>query len=393
VSRIRAVGSWTLSVLEAEIGSDRLQGVATEVTALRDAVMMGAIDFGQTIKLLGGVSPVSASGGDSSNADFIVRWGTIVGATSEADIAGGLSTLASLLYMTHVGAGGFACQDASLDFGIKGLVRRVAGGQLTETARNAFFVGAFGAVAHQFHLMRTRENAAMFSIAGAISDYESRHLSLLVQQTRMAERVELAVNASIQASLAQFVKATAVASTATKAKAQADARGNGGGEASGAKESNNAKRKRQAAEKLALRSAAGAKAAAPAAGGGNGGGGSGGGGGGGGGGGTGGSGGGGCGGGAAARGAFTWAANSITRKVDPQTRVGAIEAFESLCSAAGIAPASQPCAFATLFTLGCRSPASCARCKSQALTATPIPAGTVDKIKAACDAGLIASMK
>jgi hypothetical protein len=374
-SIIRALGAWILGAIEGEIGPERLHTVRAEVYALRDAIMMGTVNWGSAVKLLGGVVPVATSGGDLSSADCIVRWGTIYGKTSDADITGAMDSVATLLYMCHVGAGNFACMDRKVDFGLKAFSRRVAGGGLLEGKRNEFYEGAFQSLAHHFHLRRTREFAPPFSIEMVFAQYATRHLTSLVQSTRLSERVEAAVSERV----AQIKAATAT----PKAKATADApAGAVNGAGADVQESKTAKRKRQKQASAALaagkqpavaaaKAAVAAVAPQPAA----------------------------VGqaaqqgGGGAGGVAFTWQANSITRRIDPVNRNGAIEAFESLCTAGGIASQAQPCGFATLFTEGCKRAATCDKCKAQAVAATPVPAGAVDKIKAASSASLLAMMK
>ena len=84
--------------------------------------------------------------------------------------------------------------------------------------------------------------------------------------------------------------------------------------------------------------------------------------------------------------------NSITMFIDKLNRRGAVEAFDFLCRQANpsLSRQDQPCAFASLAT--CNAPAAkpCKTCVNQAsmATPTPVPAGAVARVKAACVAAV-----
>ena len=83
-----------------------------------------------------------------------------------------------------------------------------------------------------------------------------------------------------------------------------------------------------------------------------------------------------------------WTPDSIGRKVilkgEPKTG-SAVDAFDFVCRQQGLAHA-MPCAFQELFTQGCNGPPNCKKCAAQLklATPTPVPAGLVAKVKAAC---------
>ena len=75
------------------------------------------------------------------------------------------------------------------------------------------------------------------------------------------------------------------------------------------------------------------------------------------------------------------------------TDVGAVEAFDQACRAAGLT-ATPPCAFHNLKKTGCQGAPACKRCVAQLLlpARTEAPAGLVDRIKRACNASTLTLM-
>lgn len=82
----------------------------------------------------------------------------------------------------------------------------------------------------------------------------------------------------------------------------------------------------------------------------------------------------------------SWAAGSITRFSDKDSKLGAVECFNFECRRLGLGQA-MPCAIQSL-TGACRGPPGCRTCVQQAQRSppTPTPAGLVAKIKGAADA-------
>ena len=82
----------------------------------------------------------------------------------------------------------------------------------------------------------------------------------------------------------------------------------------------------------------------------------------------------------------TWLANSITSFTkNPTSGPSAIDHFDFVCKQAGLTP--PPCAFMSLKQAGCHGAPRCHRCAQAAANGTTLdpPAGTVAKIKAACN--------
>jgi hypothetical protein len=354
--------------IEDVVGPINSTSAADDITRLTHMILVGGIEYPHAVKLLGCTPPALRGKGTSQSAIGEGRWGSIADTEGrwKSDVPTALGFLARILANVWGTAAGGPIGTAH-EFNLPQEVRIIVG-TLTHPKAKEVFEDFFEQAAVQAKRLRQREGMDKVDWPMYVSSMAERKYSALLLELRAEEAAD------------------------RKCDERADRGGGGDGGGSGAGDKRRtpgtpgtpgpvgepgsrakARAQRQAEYNNAKAAAGGAplqlagaaavqppKPAKPSGGG------------------------------------VSWVPDfkpdSITMFVDKINQMGAVDAFEYLCRQANPTgqAADMPCAFAALSKCSTQLTKPCRSCTRQAqmTTPTPVPAGAVARVKAACVAAI-----
>ena len=372
--------------IETAVGEVYTTSAAKEVAALALQIITGDIDYTLAVKLLG-CTPSALQGSGSNRSTIAMgRWGEIDDASAhwKRDVPHAMGVLATILAVVWGTAAGGPL--GSPGFGLVAWARIITN-VLPASKATEVFVDLFAQASAQAHRLRTKPGESKVNWPRYVDSIGSRKYHPLLIELNAEEAAQRMVSAAAATAAAKSKKGGGGGNGGSGGNGGNGGNGGGGNDTAstgdkrgkpgvpkgtagpvGAPGVRAGKRAAREEAYQARHSDADSPAPSPAKGAAD------------------------TGGGKAQDWVPDFAVDSITKFIDKQEQRGAVDAFEYLCRQANPTGANTdlPCAFAALAK--CNTPAdrpcrTCAR-QSQMTTPTPVPAGAVARVKAACVAAI-----
>ena len=378
------LSTYIRKLLEQVVHQRRVAEVADDLKILATQIQCLTIDLDLAVRLLGGTRPSSDRGKSKHGKG---RWGSIDEAHFATDVPAALQHLGVIVAATWGSAGGMTMPSDLADLGWNDLAREVVG-SLSHTNTAEFFKDFFQRLSLSAVHMRTRKSPSgsveLPDVDALAAETSEIHFKPVISEQNAEQAAREEAKKYCDAAIAGLKRPSNAVNSSQAAPAASNPAANTGPKPKkapkGAASSTSATGTTTApAPTPATAPAATAPTPAGSA-------------------------------GTTPRTAASFAPSpaptspwtpadgTISKFIDSKDHKGAVEYFDYLCKQAGLS-AALPCAIDHMDLRGCHGAPGCRKCvKLDALVATgqpktPVPAGVVDRVRAACDANTAAKIK